>query len=216
MVSFVHSRDTNSVELYKYLKELPKIPGVCIFIDIVNSTAIKYKTGIEHWGRLLNNTFNMINFLNDFPDYIVKGIGDELMLYIPDEALSERKEGITDYFSLLFEIYATIDNIKNYPLEDVFLNCKVGIHYCTDVYNITYFDGVNDYYGKDIDLTARIMGKSNINRIVMSEAYYQKVMINYAQNPIYEKECLPKLISEKYMADFRGVPNPTSYRIIEV
>lgn len=94
-------------------------------------------------GKKLNNTFNFISFLNDFPDNVVKGIGDEIMLYIPDKDL-KAKSTYNDYFALLEEIYATIDNINNYPVENVFLNCKVSIHYCTEVYNITFFKGVSE------------------------------------------------------------------------
>ncbi len=215
MSNFIHYRDPNSQEMQEHLSNLPTCPGTCIFIDITNSTAIKYKSGIAHWGRLLNNTFNLITFLNDFPDNIVKGIGDEIMLYIPDGVLKE-KSTYTDYFSLLFEIYATLDNIKNFPLEDLFLNCKVGIHYCTDVYNITYFEKYNDYYGKDVDLSARLMSKSKVNRIVLSEKYYEKVQNDLEQNPAYRNSKLPSLISEKYIEDFRGVPHSTAFRVIDV
>ena len=48
-------------------------------------------------GKKLNNTFNFISFLNDFPDNVVKGIGDEIMLYIPDEDL-KAKSTYNDYF----------------------------------------------------------------------------------------------------------------------
>ena len=215
MVTFINFKDPNSKEIREVLSSLPKYPGTCFFIDIINSTNIKYKTSIAEWGKKLNNTFNFISFLNDLPDNVVKGIGDEIMLYIPDEDL-KAKSTYNDYFALLEEIYATIDNIKNYPIENVFLNCKVSIHYCTEVYNITFFKGANDYYGQDIDLTARLMSKAKANRIVMSDKFYNKVKADY-HNLYGERKntCFDK-ISHKYIEDFKGVPELTEFRVIDV
>lgn len=215
MATYIHFKDPNSPEMYKLLESLEKTPGICIFIDIINSTNIKYVSGIKDWGRKLNNTFNFISFLNDFPDNIVKGIGDELMLYIPDEDLKS-KSSYNDLFGLIEEIYATIYNLKNFPLDDTFLHCKVGIHYCSEVYNITFFEGYNDYYGQDIDLTARLMMKARANRIVMTEVFYKKIIEDYKKyHEGQESQCLT-FISEKYIEDFKGVPDYTEIRVIDV
>ncbi|MCF8235231.1 MAG: hypothetical protein K9G67_10625 [Bacteroidales bacterium] len=215
MLKHIHYKNPNSTEIDKELESIPKCPGTCFFIDIVGSTVIKYTSGLKEWGRKLNNTFNFISFLNDFPDNVVKGIGDEIMLYIPDEQL-EKKTTHKDYFSLLQEIYATLDNIKNYPLEDMFLQCKVAIHYCTEVYNITFLEGANDYYGRDIDLAARLTSKARANRIVMSDVFYQKVKEDYESKYSNLQSTAYHKISEKYIEDFKGVPLPTEFRIINV
>ncbi len=215
MAFYINSKNPNSPELDEMLTSLPVCPGTCIFIDVVNSTDIKYQTTLREWGKMLNNTFNFISFLNDFPDHIVKGIGDELMLYIPDDELF-KKTHINNYYQLLEEIYATLYNIKHFPTSNLFLPCKVAIHYCTDVYNITYFEKHNDYYGRDIDLTARLMAKARIHRIVFSEVFYQKVLTDIKQ-PGGEGSCgCIKSISEKYIEDFKGVPHSTELRIIDV
>lgn len=215
MAEYIHYRDPDSNEMKQHLQHLPKCSGTCIFIDLVNSTGIKYNCGVDGWGRLINNTFNIINFLNDFPENIVKGIGDELMLFIPDTILFA-KTTINDYFSLLFEIFATLDNIKNFPLEGLFIDCKVGIHYCTEVYNITFFEGFNDYYGIDIDLAARVMSKSKANTIVMSESFYKKVYEDFQNKEMYHQEKLLSLISDKEAVQFKGVPHLTEIRLLEV
>lgn len=215
MVKYIHFRNPNSSELDHVLDTIPKAPGTCLFIDIVGSTQIKYDNNLKQWGKMLNNTFNFISILNDFPDNIIKGIGDEIMLYIPDAELNE-KESYNDYFCLLHEIFATIDNIRNFPLEGMFLPCKVAIHHCTDVYNITFLDGFNDYYGKDIDLTARLTSKAKANRIVISEAFYQKVKHDFDSKHAGNEECVMQKISEKYLEDFKGVPESTEYRVIDV
>ena len=211
MTTFIHDKNPKSTEIETKLKELPKCPGICIFIDIVNSTTVKYSTPIEDWGKKLNNTFNFISFLNDFPENVVKGIGDEIMLYIPDEDLKS-KTSYNDLYSLLEEIYATFDNIKNFPLDDIFMTCKASIHYCTEVYNITFFEGANDYYGRDIDISARLMSKSKEHRVVISEKFYQKMMEDVSNK---NQGCL-SAISEKFIEDFKGVPEYIEFRIMDV
>lgn len=121
---------------------------------------------------------------------MVKGIGDEVMLFIPDRELVIRPAN-NNYFALLEDIYASLYIIRYHPNPDMFLNCKVSIHYCTEVYNITFFEGANDYYGSDIDLTARLMTKSIESRIVVSERFYAKVLSDLAMLKLPENSgCL--------------------------
>lgn len=215
MVEYIHFRDPESKEMKEKLQKIPKCFGTCIFIDLINSTGIKYEHKVEIWGTLFNNTFNIINLLNDFPSNIVKGIGDELMLFIPDSILL-KKNNINDYFSLLFELFATLDNIKNFPLEGLFIDCKVAIHYCTEVYNISFFKNFNDYYGIDIDIAARLMSQSKANTIVMSERFYNKVNDDFKSKEIYHNEKLLSFISSKTSVQFKGVPHLTEIRFLEV
>ncbi|MCF8229012.1 MAG: hypothetical protein K9G58_00125 [Bacteroidales bacterium] len=214
-MSYIHFRDPNSKEIENVLENIPLCPGTCFFIDIVGSTQIKYREDLKSWGKKLNNTFNFISIINEFPDNVVKGIGDEIMLFIPDEELG-RKAAFKDYYSLLQEIYATLDNIKNFPIEGLFLPCKVAIHYCTEVYNISFLEGANDYYGQDIDLAARLTSKAKANRIVMSERFYNKVKQDFDSKHSNIMNSAIDQVSEKYLEDFKGVPRPTEYRIIEV
>ena len=214
MTHYVHFKDPNSPEIVEFLERIPTCPGTCFFIDINKSTDMKYTGGLKEWGRKLNNTFNFISLLNDFPDNIVKGIGDEIMLFIPDEVLKAKSTTRT-YYQLLEEIYSTVYNIKNFPVPDMFLPCKVSIHYCTEVFNISFFQGTNDYYGRDIDLTARLMTKAIENRIVLSEQFYRVVMRDLTAFHLpSDSGCLTR-ISDKFLEQFRGVPERTEYRIIE-
>jgi len=215
MVNYIHFRDPNSKEIEEQLEGIPRCPGTCFFIDVINSTDIKYRTKLKEWGKRLNNTFNFISFLNDLPDNVVKGIGDELMLYIPDDDLFS-KTTYNNYLGLIEEIYATIDNLYNYPIPDTFLNCKVAIHYCTEVYNISFFRNANDYYGMDIDLTARLMIKARANRIVMSEKFFTKVKSDMIDRGLHIQDTSLRDISPVYVEDFKGVPWPTEYRFIDV
>ncbi len=215
MTQWIHDKDPRSAGIARLLQDVPKCPGVCLFIDIVDSTWIKYREPFTRWGQKLNNTFNFISLLNDFPDNIVKGIGDEIMLYIPEVEL-QHKSTFHTCFALLEEIYATLDNIRNFPEEDLFLPCKVAIHYCTEVYNVTFLKGYNDYYGKDIDLSARLMSKTKPYRIVISEKFFQKVLEDIAQERISADQGCLKFITGKYIEDFKGIPKPVEYRIIQV
>ena len=215
MVEYIHFKDPNSEEMLSFLSSIPKCPGTCFFMDINRSTDMKYEGGLTDWGRKLNNTFNFLSLLNDFPDNIVKGIGDEIMLFIPDDVL-KKKPGINSYFMLLEEIYATLYNIRHYPVADTFLPCKVAIHYCTEVYNVTFFEGTNDYYGSDVDLTARLMTKCLENRIVLSEKFLAKVRKDLKQLGLPENTGCLGNISERFLENFKGVPVSTKYRIIDV
>ncbi len=215
MATFIHYKDPRSAALGDLIENLEPTPGTCIFIDIINSTGDKYICTPGQWIRKLNNTFNFISLLNDFPNFVVKGIGDELMLFMPDKDLLTISN-FKNYYMLLLEIYATLDNLKNHPLNDLFYGCKVGIHYCTDVYNITFFDGVNDYYGKDIDLSARIMKKAQQNSIILSETFYQKVIENVNSMNPEPPESIIRKISLPFVDNFKGVPAPVIYRMLNL
>jgi len=215
MVHYVHFKDPNSGEMTRFLEQIPKCPGTCFFMDINRSTDIKYLGGLTDWGRKLNNTFNNLLYANHFQHNIVKGIGDEMMLFIPDEQL-RKKSSNNNHFALLEDIYAALFLIKNHPDPDLFLNCKVAIHYCAEVYNITFFKGANDYYGSDIDLTARLMTKSIENRIVLSEKFYVKVLNDLIILGLSPKTGCLSRVSEKFLEDFKGVPTSTEYRVIDI
>jgi class 3 adenylate cyclase len=199
----------------KALKAIPKCPGTCIFVDIVSSTEVKYTGDITQWGRRLNNTFNFIALLNDFPENIVKGIGDEIMLYIPDEVLFE-KETINDYYSLLEEVYSTILNLQQFPLQNMFYHCKLSLHYCTEVYNVSFLKGFNDYYGRDIDLTSRLMGKTRASRLVFSEIFYRKVVADLRKKGISKDQTCLNHVSVKMVEELKGIPKPVPFRFIDV
>ena len=205
----------NSEQLIQQLSSLEKSPGTCIFIDLVNSTKIKYEKEITDWGRMINNTFNYISFLSDLSDHVVKGIGDEIMIFIPDDVL-HKVEYLDNYHSILSELCATLFNIKNSPLSDDFYDCKMVIHYCSDVYNISFLEGFNDYYGKDIDLTARLMSKAKPNTVVLSEVFYEKADEEWEKRGLHSIESFVESISKPFEEEFRGIPTPVQYRIIEI
>jgi hypothetical protein len=215
MAEYIHFKDPNSPEMIRMLESLPRCPGTCFFMDINKSTDLKYTGGLKDWGRKLNNTFNILLYSNHFEHYLVKGIGDEVMLFIPDTELTG-VSGNTNYFALLEDIFSSLFIIRNHPDPGLFINCKVAIHYCTEVYNISFFEGADDYYGSDIDLTARLMTKSIENRIVLSERFYTKALNDLVTmgKPL-RTGCLSG-VSEKFLENFKGVPTSVEYRYIDV
>lgn len=215
MATYIHYLDPFSKELDDLISKLERTPGTCIFIDLVNSTADKILNPDNSWIKKLNNTFNFISVINQFPNFVVKGIGDEMMLYLPDHELKHSKT-FHDYLSLLGELHATVETLINHPLKNLFYECKVGIHYCTNVYNITFFDGVNDYYGTDIDASARLMQKSRGNRMVLSEDFYQKAIEDCKDKNIDPVSTVLGKVSGVYIEDFKGIDQPFKYRAIEV
>jgi class 3 adenylate cyclase len=215
LATFIHHTDPGSPELRALLESIPFCPGTCFFIDVQGSTAMKYSENLVEWGRKLHNTFNFISLLNDFPDNIVKGIGDEIMLYVPDDELRQ-KRSFNSYYQLLEEIYSTLFNLKFFPVNDMFLKCRVAIHYCREAYNITFFQNFNDYYGIDIDLTARLMTRCNGDTIVLSNAFYEKVVEDLTALDLpLGTGCLSGL-SDMLFAEFKGVPGKVPYREIEL
>jgi class 3 adenylate cyclase len=95
----------------------------------------------------------------------------------------------------------------------VHLRCKVAIHYCEEVYNITFFKGYNDYYGKDIDLTVRLLSKAKENKIVISEPFYQKVLQDLKNQGMAQDS---EYMKYKYIEDFKGVPYSTPFRLLNI
>ena len=170
----VHSTDIAKID--EIVEKLTPYSGVCIFIDITNSTDIKYMKGIDDWILLLKNSFGVSEVQKKLRENVIKFIGDAIMFFIPDDSLYTEDDTINNTYSLLEEIFAGIDILKMLHVDELHMKCKVSIHHCKDVYNITFFKGHNDYYGKDIDIAARLLTKAKENSIVNSETFYQKVL----------------------------------------
>ena len=209
----VHSKDIKDIE--RTIANLQPYCGTCLFIDITNSTKIKYNKGFSEWVILLKNTFGVLALQQKIKGNIVKFIGDAIMIFIPDDTLFTENGSITGFYTLLEEVFATVDILKLLHIDEVFMKCKVSIHYCEEVYDITFFKGYDDYYGKDIDITARLLSKAKENTIVISDVFYQKVIKDLKETgkPM-DTGCL-KNISSRYIEDFKGVPFPIQFRRLE-
>ena len=49
---------------------------------------------------------------------------------------------------------------------------KIGVSYCKNIYNISFFKNRYDFYGSDIDLTARLFSIAADQEIIMNRAFY--------------------------------------------
>ncbi len=216
MTTFIDVHNKNMDEIEEKLKHLRACCGTSLFMDITSSTEIKYKKGFKEWILLLKNTFSLLELQNKVKNNIIKFIGDEIMIFIPDDVLLSKGYSIYNYYTLLTEIYAAIDILKMLHVGKVHMRCKVAIHYCEEVYNITFFKGYNDYYGKDIDLTARLLSKAKENKIVISESFYQKVLQDLKNQGMAQNSEYLKYVSDKYIEDFKGVPYSTPFRLLNI
>ena len=195
--------NANNKNLRTTLNGLSSSPGTCIFIDICNSTKIKYKYTHTKWMLLLLNTFSILqSAIHINRNHVIKFIGDEIMIYIPDSDLPILKE---THSSIYEQLKCFIKTGFNNIIDDVSLKTKAAIHYCDDVYNITFHNGFNDYYGIGIDLTARYMKKDIQDKIVISKDYYDKI---YNQSHTTLSQC-----KGPFIECFKGVPNYSEFYI---
>ncbi len=166
MTLYINPNDPN---LKDKVESLKPTTGYCIFIDIAGSTEMK-SYDINSWIILMHNTFsNIKSFLSPLPP--LKIIGDEIMFYISDEVL--KKKGHTP-----LTIFAELASIAREE-EELYKDVRVGAAYCTQAYNIAFTPGAADYYGKDIDLAARLLSKAESQEIVVNEPFFKKVKSDY-------------------------------------
>ncbi|MEI7731153.1 MAG: hypothetical protein WCO56_16370 [Verrucomicrobiota bacterium] len=158
------------------LKSLQPTPGYCIFVDIVGSTALK-DSSISEWCKFIHHTFNSTQFHIPVPIQPLKSIGDCLMYYIPEPQMC----GETP-LSLLAGLYG-LTRHTDAILRDV----RVSIGYCQDVYAVSFLLGMHDFYGKDIDLTSRLLAIAQSKEILMNEPFYQQVRMEFSHHQNFEQ-----------------------------
>jgi len=113
-------------------------PGVCVFIDIVGSTAMKQK-GISQWVALIHNAFSVsTSLLNTFKP--LKGIGDELMYFIEDVEMQASGETPLQLYDALFRVAGAAS--QSVP------ETKIVAAYCTSAYPMTFLAGTRDTTGR--------------------------------------------------------------------
>lgn len=162
--------------LKQKLEALQPTPGFCIFVDITGSTAMKAE-GLREWVAFIHNFFRNCEFFLS-PFGILKGIGDEAMIYIEETDLTASGYDPLQIFDALWQI--ATENDPRLP------TVKIGAAYCTQVYPITFLAGSRDYYGVDIDLAARLKGLAAPKSIVINDKFREKVMDGY--RPIANQE----------------------------
>ena len=139
--------DPRDPALKSKVESMAKTPGICIFIDITGSTEMKC-VGVKEWIARTHNCFaNSASWL-PIGTTPIKSIGDALMYYIEELDLSDSGYNALQIFDGLWHL-ATETGAE-------FPDVKIGAAWCEEVYPITFLAGSRDYYGIDIDLTARL------------------------------------------------------------
>lgn len=151
---------------------LAKSPGICIFIDITGSTAMKCSTMTE-WVAKIHNCFaNSAAYLP--PQFIpIKSIGDALMYFIEVSDLQSSGYSPLQIYDGLWQL--ATENGPEFP------DVKIGAAWCEEVYPITFFAGNRDYYGIDIDLTARLQSLASNKEVVIDSRLQGKVISDFNQ-----------------------------------
>ena len=148
-------------KLKEQIKAAIPIEGYCVFIDMVNSTGIKASPWKE-WIPLYFNTFSQIMFNLAKYGEPIKIIGDALMYFIDKDV----DTGCL-YKRLLEIIYHDAT-----PSVEV----KVGACYCKEILEITFKKGQYDVYGRDIDLTNRLLNLAEKKeKIIMNDEFYKRL-----------------------------------------
>jgi len=172
--------DPSDKDLIQNIRNLQPYPGYCIFLDIVGSTELK-DLETAKWIIYIYNTFaNTKTYFWNLSDPI-KSVGDELMLYFPEHNLNNE-----DALSI-FAGLASVAKSNEVYSKDV----KISATYCNNVYDITFIKNTKDVYGKDIDLTVRLLSIAQSNEIIMNEEFLNKLRESY--NRIGNKEQFPEV-----------------------
>lgn len=148
------------------IASLQPAAGYCIFIDSVGSTALK-DSEPRIWLSRLHDIFALAKtYLKEFQP--LKTIGDAIMYYIAEEELNANDQtALTLHLGLCFLVQET---------AAVFGQSKAAIAHCKDAYRVTFVPGTEDIYGKDIDLSARLLSVAQPGEIIMNERFATAVV----------------------------------------
>jgi class 3 adenylate cyclase len=179
--------DPNDSATVERLRALKPQPGYCVFIDIVESTEMKDR-GLPEWARAFSNVFeNTRAFLAHSAP--LKSLGDALMYYTPEGVLSGPVTGplaVNPAGAEAHRLFQALVSVARDP-DPLYERVKVAVAYCSDAYPLTFVKDREDIYGKDIDLTARLLGRANPRDIVMNEPFVQR--LRAARDVLGDVEC---------------------------
>lgn len=177
------------------IQSLPPTKGYCIFVDVVGSTAVKDLT-IGEWALLFHNTF--VNVSCFLPRYTppLKIIGDCCMFFIPELKMAEMRVSPLGLFIKLWNLSL------NNPYWGTYL--KISAVYCQQAYELTFSEGKDDVYGKDIDLTARLLQLADPQEIVMNEEFVKQIRDTYSRMSDKENWSLAEKIVGPWPQKIKG------------
>lgn len=163
--------------LKQEIDELQPTLGYCILVDMVDSTGLKDR-GLDVWPMRIFNTFSLVrNYLDCRP---LKSLGDSLMFYVRESDLQERKQ-------TALNLFLALSFVVQEEAKEIFGRSKIAVAFCRDAYEITFLQGTNDIYGKDVDLTARLMSLALEGEIMMNESFVEQVRKAYEESVIQKE-----------------------------
>jgi len=164
--------DPSDGDIQNKIASLEPVTGYCVLVDIVDSTALKDLERREWLSQTINTLTLAQSYLASF-DRPLKVMGDALMFYISETPLTNTKPALTLFLGLCYLVQE--------KERGVFGATKAAVAYCLDVYPVSIATDARDFYGKDIDLTARLLSVAGEGEIVMNEEFTKKVKGDYAE-----------------------------------
>jgi class 3 adenylate cyclase len=167
-------KETHNLRLK--IEELQPVPGYCIMVDMVASTAAK-DAELSSWLSRTHDCFALVKSkLSNFTP--LKSMGDALMYYIRESEL--RKDNGNPLKTIFLPLCFAIQE----PEKDMFGRTKIAVAYCQHAYEVTFLKDTYDIYGKDIDLTARLLSVASEEEIVMNEPFVEQVRADFKESSI--------------------------------
>ncbi len=164
-----------SPSLKSQIDNLQPTAGYCIFIDSVGSTALKDNEP-RVWLSRLYDIFALAKaYLKEFQP--LKTIGDALMYYIAEDELKAKHQ-------TALSLHLGLSFLVQEKTTDVFGRTKVAIAHCKDAYRVTFVRGTEDIYGRDIDLSARLLSVAQPGEIMMNERFATEVVAEHRIAPV--------------------------------
>jgi class 3 adenylate cyclase len=94
--------------------------------------------------------------------------------------------------------------------EPDFPEVKIGAAWCEEVYPITFFAGNRDYYGIDIDLTARLQSEAHNKEVVIDSRLCEKVVDCYRNTGNQDDYTSVSRLRGPEKVLLKGIPNPVT------
>lgn len=215
--------------LRRMVSQLKPTPGYCIFIDVVDSVALKQR-GLEVWCNAICNVIAPARgwlagltqdsdlesadvntrFVKPSGLSPLKVIGDCVMFYIRKKSLPKGADALT-IFDQVLNIVRVPKGFGNGARPEV----HVAITYCEEAYEITFVEGTDDIHGTGIDLAARLVNEAGPQEIVMNEKFYMEAKcdsLNWRAagnvRPLEDGYVQFESIQEPCVKSFKGFKDP--------
>jgi len=186
--------DTSDPGLKAKLEALVPTPGYCVFIDISGSTQMKDQE-LFHWATLIHNAFANVRTFMPTSAFPLKCLGDALMYFIPKTQPAQASD-------VPLQLFAGLASIVD-DRDPIFPQQKAAV-VSGRAYELTFIQGQDDVYGKDIDLAARLLSRARSREVLLNRAFYDEVRAAYKRTRSTERFQQVERIRHLGPLDVRG------------